>query len=648
MLRSTIAAGAVSLMITAIGAPRPAPPTKPSLPVAGLARAWSAADARPRRALRAPVILERSAANTPVKISGTGRLSYNAEGPSTVHLANLPREPRGRSLAAANAAYVRGGKRIESPFSDEQVGAAVERAKEQGQTSGVQPLAEADDRHSRHFVGRGPRLKRSWDAIDAGDCCEDTGFAAFVPPDPDIAVGPRHIIAVVNTSFEIYDKRGNVLVPAVQFSVFFDGTPGCTAYAEIPGFPGLFGATFDPDVVYDEKADRFVIGIDGNTTDYCVAATKTSDPTEEWHRYGFPTNINGAIFDFPHMGIGKDAVFMGSNQFGGTVPGGFEGRVFAMHKRDMYRGRPLRVVTRVVKPDDGLPNLRFDGTPQPAQFQVEGDDDDRRGKNDKNDSDRHYIMTEFFDGKVHSVYAWEDPFGDDEFYLVGDVDLAAASGVPCEAFSCFPVDWPQAGSVEILTANDYRGQETKFRHGSLWTTQNISCNPGEGTVNCIRWAELDPRRVRPGVFDPVTFVLTAGTRGVRQAGVFASDGEHRTFPSLAVNRCEDMAIGYSIGGQDIFPSIAVTGRRWFDPRGRVRREVSLKEGEVPYTSFQDDGGQTAERWGDYSGMAIDPNGKTFWYIGEYSRDNSVANPFAGWGTFIGSFEFSCSGRDRDD
>lgn len=40
-------------------------------------------------------------------------------------------------------------------------------------------------------------------------------------------------------------------------------------------------------------------------------------------------------------------------------------------------------------------------------------------------------------------------------------------------------------------------------------------------------------------------------------------------------------------------------------------------------------------------MAIDPNGRTFWYIGEYSRDNSVANEFAGWGTYIGKFEFKC-------
>ena len=85
-------------------------------------------------------------------------------------------------------------------------------------------------------------------------------------------------------------------------------------------------SAFDPDVVYDTVNDRFVLGIDGNGTDFCVAATQTGDPTGAWNRYGFPTNIKGAFFDFPHMGVGEEAIFMGSNQFG-APPYGFEGRI---------------------------------------------------------------------------------------------------------------------------------------------------------------------------------------------------------------------------------------------------------------------------------------------------------------------------------
>ncbi len=118
-------------------------------------------------------------------------------------------------------------------------------------------------------------------------------------------------------------------------------TPGCTAFAL--QFGSQRGAVFDPDVVYDEAEDRFVIGIDGAGENYCVAASQTGDPTGGWYRYGFPTDVNGAFFDFPHMGVGVDAVYMGSNQFGGSLPFGFQGRVFAMDKSAMYNGAPLTV-----------------------------------------------------------------------------------------------------------------------------------------------------------------------------------------------------------------------------------------------------------------------------------------------------------------
>ena len=637
MLRTGFAVAVSSLAVWVAATPRPTTDTRDAgaaMPPAVEPRPAPQFAGRLKPTLGAPPLLRRSAfPRKPATVHGKGSLAYKAEGPSTVRPGSVKRAAGpAAGLKAAADRPVRGGNRIESLFSDAQVAQAIAQAQQRKADPGAQGVKSWSGHHSFDFLQGGPRLLDSWDAIDAGDCCEGTGYSATVPPDPDLAVGPDHIIAVVNTAFEIYDKQGNVLVPAVQFSSFFDGTPGCTAFVMYPGY-GLVGATFDPDVVYDEKNDRFVIGIDGNGTDYCVAATKTGDPTGEWRRYGFATNVNDAFFDFPHMGIGEDAVFVGSNQFYGDLLYGFEGRVFAVNKRDLYRGRPLRVVTREVKPE-GQPTLRLDGTPQPAQLQG-----DRQWWWPK--SEGHYIMTEYFDGKVHSVYAWEDPFGEDEFDLVGDVDLAEASGVPCEGFSCFPVPWPQAGSVEILQANDYRGQETKYRNGHLWTAQTISCNPGGGTVNCIRWAQIDPRRVKPGVLDLATGVLDASTKGVRQAGVFSSEGEHRTFPSLAVNHCDDMAVGYSVGSSSTFPSIAVSGRRFFDQRGTVRDEVALKEGEVPYTSFQDDGGASPERWGDYSGMAIDPNGRTFWYIGEYSRDNSVANEFAGWGTYIGKFEFKC-------
>ena len=579
---------------------------------------------RPGRSITAPArIIGASKSGKESTINGEGTIYYLAEGPSAIHLSEVSRESLG---AEGDETFVRGGDRIESRFTDAQIAAAEAAAAAQPMSEAVQNLDG-----SQKPVGFKPKGGVEFNAIDAVDCCTNTGFSATVPPDIDMAAGPDHLIAVVNITFEIYDKQGNSLGGPIPFANFFDNTPGCTA------FDGGFAQVFDPDVVYDTVNDRFILGIDGNGTDYCVAATQTGDPTGAWNRFGFPTNVNGAFFDFPHMGVGEEAIFMGSNQFGGALPFGFEGRVFAMDKDDLYNGNPLDVVTREVAPPglEGANNVKLDGTPQPAQQQPVGTP--------------FYIMTEFFDGKVHSVYSWDDPFGADVWVLEGDVDLAAASGVPCEGFSCFPISWPQKGSVEILAGNDFRGQETEYRNGYLWTTQTLSCNPGKGTRNCPRWAQIDPTQVVPAP-DQTAFPLDAGTDGVVQAGVFGSDWDYRSFPSIAANDCDDMAIGYSYSkapsnsGGTWYPSIYVTGRRSSDPLGTVGGERLLKKAKTDYSSFQDNGGVAPERWGDYTGMTLDPDGKTFWYAGQYAGGEPAVsiisgNDLANWGTYIGSFEF---------
>ena len=593
----------------------------------------AAAPPRLKPAMRAPIDAPKGKKSG--KINGQGTIRYTAEGPSAIELRDVPREAAG----AVTDLPVRGGKRIESRFSDEQVAAAVTAAKAQKKSAFVQNFDG-----SQKPVGPKIKLSSEFDAIDAGDCCQGTRFSATVPPDPDLAVGPSHVIVVVNTAFEVFDKQGRSLTGPIQFATFFDptqggsntnpGSPtsGCTAFTF--QFGAQRGAVFDPDVVYDEAEDRFVIGIDGNGDSYCVAASQTGDPTGAWYRYGFPTDVNGAFFDFPHMGVGVDAIYMGSNQFDGSLTYGFEGRVFAMDKAAMYNGTPLTVVTRELAAagKEGPLNTKLDGTPQPAHMQ-----------GDFPSGGPHYIMGEFFDGKSHAVYGWTAPFGANIFDLLGDVDLAKASGVACEGFSCYPVDWPQKGSVEIITANDFRGQETKQRDGRLWTTQTVSCNPGKGTRNCVRWAEIDPTDVTPGTLSPGG--LVSGTSGVKQAGVFGSDWGYRTFPSIAVNGCGDMAVGYSFSaapgnsGGTWYPSVYVNGRAAGDAPGKVGGERLLKKAAVPYSSFQDNGGLFGERWGDYSGMASDPDGKTFWYVGEYARANTP-NPFANWGTYVGSFRFN--------
>ena len=83
-----------------------------------------------------------------------------------------------------------------------------------------------------------------------------------------------------------------------------------------------------------------------------------------------------------------------------------------------------------------------------------------------------------YSGDIFDVWAWSDPFGANVYGWVGSVELAVATGVP----ATYPIDAPQAGGAN-LQANDWRVLDCEYRNGDVWMTQNISCNPGMGTVD---------------------------------------------------------------------------------------------------------------------------------------------------------------------
>jgi hypothetical protein len=308
--------------------------------------------------------------------------------------------------------------------------------------------------------------------------------------------------------------------------------------------------------------------------------------------YEFSTDVGGLFFDYPHAGIGQDAIYLGANLFAGDTYVG--GRIWALDKAAMYAGSPANAISR---------SLGTDGTPQPINLHGFWQGGWPSGG-------PHYILTDgAYDGRVYRLYSWSDPFGANELVMQGDLDLAASHGVNVS----FPVNSVQAGSGGDITANDYRVLDFEYRNGSGWTAMTVACNPGTGTVNCVQWAEVD-----------------LSSASIVQAGVFASDGDYRTFPDVAANHCGDMIIGYSKSGATSFPSVWVTGREAGDSPGEVQTEIMLKGGEVTYTAF-------ADRWGDYTGMTSDPDGLRLWYIGEYSKN--LANSGAKWGTFIGALTF---------
>lgn len=209
---------------------------------------------------------------------------------------------------------------------------------------------------------------------------------------------------------------------------------------------------------------------------------------------------------------------------------------------------------------------------------------------------------------------------------------------------CIPQ--PGARNPEKL---DSLGERLMFRlayrrfpdHESLLVSHSVDSGPPNPRTS-VRWYELrDPSAASPTVF---------------QQSTYAPDTRHRWMSSIAMDKAQNMAIGYSASSTATFPGIRYASRGVNDPLNRLGPETRLKDGqgtqrcklanERCLCPIQDDSGRpildrsgnvrcdTVSRWGDYSSLTIDPNDDcTFWLTTQYQKQTGAFN----WHTRIGSF-----------
>jgi hypothetical protein len=125
-------------------------------------------------------------------------------------------------------------------------------------------------------------------------------------------------------------------------------------------------------------------------------------------------------------------------------------------------------------------------------------------------------------------------------------------------------------------------------------------------------------------------VRTATISDVRlyQSGTFAPDLNYRWLGSIAQDKMGNIALGYNLASTTVWDSIAVTGRVPSDSLGQMEAETIVARGSGSQ------GGNP--NWGDYSSMAIDSDGCTFWYAQEYY----VTPASVDWQTQLTSFKFN--------
>jgi hypothetical protein len=451
-----------------------------------------------------------------------------------------------------------------------------------------------------------PVTGAGWRGISANDS---------LPPDPNAAAGPNHIVETVNHGFQVFSKTGTSLYgPADTNTIWTGFGGGCET--ENDG---------DATVAYDRLADRWVIQQFSleplllGTGEYleCVAVSATPNPTGAWYRYAF-NGFGDDVPDYPKLGVWPDAYYMTFNLFAGAFS--FNGpEVCAYERAQMLLGQTATQQCQTVSDANlnGLLPSDIDGSTAPPSGAP------------------NYLLGLYApDASTGTAPSLQEYKFHVDWTTPANTTLSGpttVAGVPAFSLACGGTNCiPQANTTQKL---DSLGDRLMYRlayrnfgdHEALAVTHSVKA----GSFTGVRWYEIRDPDTAPSVF---------------QSGTYApADSKFRWMGSAAMDKNGDVALGYSVSSSTMFPSIGYTGRLAGDPLGTMTQgENTLKAGAGSQKpDIFCDPVECALRWGDYSSISIDPaDDCTFWYTNEYLPGNGNFN----WTTWIGSFQLPGCGN----
>ena len=440
----------------------------------------------------------------------------------------------------------------------------------------------------------------------------------YIPPDPHGAAGPFHVVNVGNVMIQWFTNTG-VMQNHQSLNNFFS-----------PLGPPLSTNSFDPKVIYDQYDERFVVvslerlDTGGVEDSYILVAVSTSpDPNSGWFYLAIPSKVNiggtDTWADYPGIAVDDKAIYITNNMFGFSSTGfGYHGvRLWIIHKNPFYFGGPATWTIH-----DPYASGGTQATTQPAH--MFGPPPASMGTflcsySGISDGTNEYVQ----------VVRVLNPTGavgfSQQFVPVGNIEGPSFPSLP---------DAPQSGTSNLVEVNDRRALNAVWRNNELWVSTTYMPNSGaDVNQTTAHWFKLN-------AINPASVSLSdQGDVGAEDLG----NNTYTFFPSLMLDKCGNMGIGFSASNSQIYPGAYYTGRLTTDPPGTVQPTGALAVGQDwYYRTF----GAGRNRWGDYSGIALDPGDEvTLWVFNEYAmlRGTPLGTPpeDGRWSTQWGSFAMGC-------
>ncbi|MEK6301999.1 MAG: C25 family cysteine peptidase [Acidobacteriota bacterium] len=397
----------------------------------------------------------------------------------------------------------------------------------------------------------------------------------FIPPDVHGAAGPNHLMTALNPQMLIQNKSGAVISTLSTFAFWS---------------PLGIGTISDPRVLYDPFSNRWMqtIIVDYFTANsaICVAVSQTNNPTGTWNLFKLDVDsANTKWADFPSMGFNKNWIVVSVNMY--PVLGGpfSNARTLVCVKSNLYANTtPVGTFKFFDRP------LNDGGTIQPAVTM------------DNTTETEYFVNHDTSSSGTARIYTLTGPVGS-EAMNIGPAVVSTLGGWTFGS-QADPDMLPQLGAANVAH-DEPRWRSVVFRNGAIWGCQQILL-PAGGSPNrsSVQWWQL----------------TTAGA--VTQMGRIddPTGAKSYAYPSIAVNKDNDVLIGYSRFSATQVPSANYSFRAHSDPLGTLRDDRVFKAGESCYVKTFGGG---HNRWGDYSNTCVDPvNDFDMWTIQEYAATSS--------------------------
>lgn len=433
----------------------------------------------------------------------------------------------------------------------------------------------------KHYVAPSTEktLNQNWAAM---------GYTSVSPADPSVDVGPNHVVQMINGSsgayIRVYSKTGTPL----STQVYFDN------------FMGMPGGAGDPIVLYDERANRWVLTEFSNTgNNMHVAISTTPDPTGSYYTYTF--NSPSGFPDYPKYSIWDDEYIITANVGSNDI--------YALNRTNLLAGTatPAQMFTQSNYGTIGFQAatpVSLNGTTLPPSgapaMVMRMRDDAWTGVStdaleiwNVNINWANSALSTFTQNIVLPIAAYES-------------ELCGYT-----SFSC--IDQPGSNTnldplrEVLMNRIHYRNFGT---HESIVCCHVADVNGADRAG--IRWYEL--RRTGG----------TGGTWSIYQQGTYSPDAHNRWMPTIGISESGNIGLAYNVSSSTVYPSLRYTGRRECDPLNQMTEpETVIIAGTSPNGS---------NRYGDYNAMGCDPSdGETFYMTGMY---NTASN----WSTRIAAFD----------